>query len=506
MRFCTKVSKKLLYYFTAFLFLLSSSIYTQTNAEILSYAEYIERIKNIIPEMKLTAIQESNAYNNLTKAKSSGDVKFDLQAGAIGTQKHFDEYNIIPTADFMHNGMRIGAGFSGLIPYSGTRWSVKIQHDSYFGDLKMGEVEIPVNTPLGTVVGRLPNLSTNNFKYYAPSIEIQIAQPILRDFFGKLDMYPIKDAEYQLTIAKLKRIIDDNSVLTSYQKIYYQWIMSTKLIKLYDEMIREAKAFENQIYKRYTSGVIDNDAYQNARRQTLKYREARNKSELILKKIIRNIQFFIPEENVEPNEDDWESMLETSINTKINVVPFLESAQGQMAYQLKLRSEYALSIMKNNSLPDLSIVGSVSLSTLDDSGYFNSFSTMTNVEYFVGLMFSYPIGGRDAKAKMEDAYNALTAVTADFDRVNRDFDVQIGTYYDEFEAYKTMLEDKKLEVQALASRVRTQNERFRQGRLPVDEIINARLDLVNARAELLNLEYMIISTVMDYNSLVLLNN
>ncbi len=500
------MSKKLLYYFTAFLFLLSSSIYTQTNAEILSYAEYIERIKNIIPEMKLTAIQESNAYNNLTKAKSSGDVKFDLQAGAIGTQKHFDEYNIIPTADFMHNGMRIGAGFSGLIPYSGTRWSVKIQHDSYFGDLKMGEVEIPVDTPLGTVVGRLPNLSTNNFKYYAPSIEIQIAQPILRDFFGKLDMYPIKDAEYQLTIAKLKRIIDDNSVLTSYQKIYYQWIMSQKLIKLYDEMIREAKAFENQIYKRYTSGVIDNDAYQNARRQTLKYREARNKSELILKKIIRNIQFFIPEENVEPNEDDWESMLETSINTKINVVPFLESAQGQMAYQLKLRSEYALSIMKNNSLPDLSIVGSVSLSTLDDSGYFNSFSTMTNVEYFVGLMFSYPIGGRDAKAKMEDAYNALTAVTADFDRVNRDFDVQIGTYYDEFEAYKTMLEDKKLEVQALASRVRTQNERFRQGRLPVDEIINARLDLVNARAEILNLEYMIISTVMDYNSLVLLSN
>ena len=500
------MSKKLLYYFTAFLFLLSSSIYTQTNAEKLSYAEYIERIKNIIPEMKLTAIQESNAYNNLTKAKSSGDVKFDLQAGAIGTQKHFDEYNIIPTADFMHNGMRIGAGFSGLIPYSGTRWSVKIQHDSYFGDLKMGEVEIPVDTPLGTVVGRLPNLSTNNFKYYAPSIEIQIAQPILRDFFGKLDMYPIKDAEYQLTIAKLKRIIDDNSVLTSYQKIYYQWIMSTKLIKLYDEMIREAKAFENQIYKRYTSGVIDNDAYQNARRQTLKYREARNKSELILKKIIRNIQFFIPEENVEPNEDDWENMLETSINAKINVVPFLESAQGQMAYQLKLRSEYALSIMKNNSLPDLSIVGSVSLSTLDDSGYFNSFSTMTNVEYFVGLMFSYPIGGRDAKAKMEDAYNALTAVTADFDMVNRDFDVQIGTYYDEFEAYKKMLEDKKLEVQALFSRVRTQNERFRQGRLPVDEIINARLDLVNARAELLNLEYMIISTVMDYNSLVLLNN
>ena len=282
--------------------------------------------------------------------------------------------------------------------------------------------------------------------------------------------------------------------------------MSRKLIALYNEMIIEARSFENQVYKRYRSGVIDNDSYQNARRQTLKYIEARDKSELMLKKVIRNIQFFIPEENIIPNEYDWNQTLETSINAEINIVPFLESAQGQMAYQLKLRSEYAISIMKNNALPDLSIVGSVSLSSLDDSGYFKSFSTMTNVDYFVGLMFSYPIGGRDAKAKMEDAYAALNAVTADFDRVNRDFDVQIGTYYDEFETYKKMLENKKLEVNAIVSRINTQNAKFRQGRLPTDEIINARLDLAQARAELLNLQYLIISTVMDYNSLVLLNN
>ncbi|WP_297277659.1 TolC family protein [uncultured Brachyspira sp.] len=501
------MSKKLIYFIVLYTLFLNSIIFAQTNETIiLPYTQYMERIKNLIPEMKLTASQESNAANNLTKAKSSGDVKFDLQAGAIGKQSHFDEYSFLPTSDFNYNGFRIGAGFSGLIPYSGTRWSVEIKHDSFFGDFNTGDIILPVDTPIGTINGKLPNLGTNNFKYYYPSIKIQIAQPILRDFFGKLDRYPIKDAEYQLTIAKLKRIIDDQSVLTSYQKMYYQWIMSRKLIALYNEMIREARSFENQVYKRYRSGVIDNDSYQNARRQTLKYIEARDKSELMLKKVIRNIQFFIPEENIIPNEYDWNQTLETSINAEINIVPFLESAQGQMAYQLKLRSEYAISIMKNNALPDLSMVGSVSLSSLDDSGYFKSFSTMTNVDYFVGLMFSYPIGGRDAKAKMEDAYAALNAVTADFDRVNRDFDVQIGTYYDEFETYKKMLENKKLEVNAIVSRINTQNAKFRQGRLPTDEIINARLDLAQARAELLNLQYLIIITVMDYNSLVLLNN
>ena len=182
-------------------------IFAQTNNNIvLPYAQYMERIKILIPEMKLTASQESNAYNNLTKAKSSGDVKFDLQAGAIGKQAHSDEYSFIPASDFNYNGFRIGAGFSGLIPYSGTRWSVEIKHDSFFGDFKTGDITLPVDTPFGTVNGKLPNMGTNDFKYYYPSIKIQIAQPILRDFFGKLDRYPIKDAEYQLTIAKLKLI------------------------------------------------------------------------------------------------------------------------------------------------------------------------------------------------------------------------------------------------------------------------------------------------------------
>ena len=67
-----------------------------------------------------------------------------------------------------------------------------------------------------------------------------------------------------------------------------------------------------------------------------------------------------------------------------------------------------------------------------------------------------------------------------------------------------MIENKKREINSIVSRINTQNEKFKQGRLPIDEIINARLELAKARGELLNLEYSIIATVMDYNSLVLL--
>ena len=475
----------------------SFCLFSQSGNAILTYSEYMEKIESLIPEMKLTASAESNAYNNLVKAKSSGDVKFDLQAGAIGMQNHFNQYSILPESDFHYNGFRVGAGFSGLIPYSGTRWTVEIRHDGYFGDFESGNISLLPNVP--------PlNFETNNFKYYSPSIKIEIAQPILRDFFGKLDRYPIKDAEYQLTIAKLKRMIDDNAVLNSYRKLYYQWIMARKLIDFYDNMIRDSKNFENQALSRYRNGIIDNDAYQNSVRQTLKYNEAMDEAEIILNRVLRNIRFFIPEENIIPSEDDWNQTLELSINSEIESVTFLESVQGQMAYQLKLRAEYGMTIIKNNSMPDLSIVGNVSLSGLDDNGYFNSFASMTNLNYFVGLMFSYPIGGRDAKAKMMDAYASLNAVSADYERAKRDFEVQIGIYFDEFQSYKKMIENKKREINSIVSKVNTQNEKFKQGRLPIEDIINSRLELSKARGELLNLEYSIIATIMDYNSLVLL--
>lgn len=485
------------------LFAIYSSVFAQRRETILTYDKYMERIESLIPEMKLTASTESNAYNDLIRAKSSGDVKFDLQAGAIGTQNYFEQYVIFPQSTFRYNGFRIGAGFSGLIPYSGTRWAVKIQHDGYFGDFDSGNISFPF-TPMPGSIWVFPSLRTNNFKYYSPSIKIEIAQPILRDFFGKLDRYPIKDAEYQLTIAKLKRMIDDNSVLNSYRKLYYQWIMARKLVSFYNDMIKGAKDFENRAKRGYTNGVIDNDSYQNAIRQTLKYIEARDEAEIVLKKVLRNIRFFIPETNTIPSERDWNNTLKNSMNTKIETVPFLESIQGQMAHQLKLRAEYGMTIIKNNSMPDLSIVGNLSLSALDDNGFFNSFASMTNLNYFVGLMFSYPIGGRDAKAKMMDAYASLNAVSADYERVNRDYEIQIGIYYDEFQSYKKMLEIKKREINAIVSKINTQNEKFKQGRIPIDEIINSKLELAKARAETLNLEYSIIRTVMDYNSLVMM--
>lgn len=467
-------------------------LFSQTNTKetnrIITYAAYMETIRDLIPEMKLNAVSETNAMNNLLSAESAGDVNLDLQLGAVGKYGSLGTSMGSSTTSgpvIKGNGIRAGIGLGSTIPYSGTRWSVNLSHDSILGgDLITGATSTRVTT-------------------FAPSVTIEVAQPILRDFFGKLDMYPIKDAEYALTIAKLQRRVDDASVLVSYQKMYYQWIMIEKLLAYYQGMVSGAKAFENQMYRRLQNNLIDNDAYQNAKRQTLQYEDFYTKAKVDLENLLTSINFFIPETNIRPDYNVWDAYLQLANNISIKVIPFSDSLNGEMAYQAKIRAEYTLEAMKNNELPDLSIVGSVSLNSgYDTSGYFKSFGNMTNVDFFAGLQFSYPLGGRSAKAQLENARNALYGVMADYERLNRDFDVQINSYAYQFNAYKTLIASKQAQIKAINSRIATQLTKLDQGRLEVDDLITTRLELVTAQTELLNLQYEYITTIFDYRALL----
>ena len=125
-----------------------------------------------------------------------------MQAGAIGTQNYFEQYNFLPQSTFRYNGFRIGAGFSGLIPYSGTRWAVKIQHDGYFGDFDSGNISFPFDATRRMV---LPSLRTNNFKYYSPSIKIEIAQAYIERFFRQIRQISYKKRGISINNSEIKK-------------------------------------------------------------------------------------------------------------------------------------------------------------------------------------------------------------------------------------------------------------------------------------------------------------
>lgn len=474
---------------------LSMHLYGQTNSNntnTVSYSSYMEAIRDLIPEMKINAVSETNAEMNLLNAKGSGDVNLTAQLGAIGTYGANSTVSSMGGQSAEATGIRAGIGVSSLIPYSGTKWSVNLTHNSYLdGRIYYG------------------NGGSDKFQNYYPSLTIEVTQPLLRNFFGALDRYPIKNAEYSLTIAKLQRRLDDTSVLASYQKIYYQWIMYEKLLSYYRSMYITARNFENQMRARYQNGLIDNDSYQNARSQTMVYSDYYAQNRVYLDSLLTSIAFFIPDiTNYSPDHAAWDAYLNLGSNMEMENVAFGDSVNGQIAYQSRLQAEYVLEAMKSGNLPDLSIVGSVNLNgiTPNTTGYFKSFGSMTNVDFFAGVQFSYPIGDRANKAQYKLAENSLYGIIAQYERLEKDYNTQLQTYISRFSAYKNLMESKRAQIRAINSRIATQMQKLEQGRVEVDDLLTSRLELVNSQTQLLNLQYEFITTIFDYRTLLAIDS
>ena len=462
-------------------------LYGQTNT--LTYAAYMESIRDQIPELKINAVTETNAEMNLLSAKSSGDVNLSAQLGAVGKYGSLSSSTTTTTTSptVEAAGIQAGIGVGSLIPYSGTKWSVNLTHNSFLG---------------GTLYP--DGVHGVDFNNYQPSLTIEVTQPLLRNFFGTLDKYPIKDAEYALAIAKLQRKLDDASVIVSYQKIYYQWIMYEKLLAYYRNMYITARRFENQMRDRYNNGLIDNDSYQNARTQTMVYSDYYAQNQVYLDSLLTTVSFFMPVTNLKPDHTTWDAYLDLGSNMQMESVPFADSVNGQIAYQSKIRAEYTLDAMKNGTLPNLDLVGSVSLNGLspNSDGYFQSFGSMTNVEFFAGVQFSYPIGNRANKAQYQMAENSLYGIIAQYDQLEKDFNTQLQTYISRFNAYKNLIASKQMQIRAINSRIATQLQKLDQGRLEVDDLLTSRLELTATQTELLNLQYEFITTIFDYRALL----
>lgn len=462
-------------------------LYCQTNT--LTYGVYMETIRDQIPELKMNAVIETNAEMNLLSAKSSGDVNLTAQLGAVGKYGSLSGGTTSTTAGptVEAAGIQAAIGVGSLIPYSGTTWSVNLTHNSFLG-------------------GKLyPNGNNSvDFNNYQPSLTIQVTQPLLRNFFGTLNKYPIKDAEYALTIAKLQRRLDDASVVVSYQKIYYQWIMYEKLLEYYRNMYTTARRFENQMRNRYNNGLIDNDSYQNSRTQTMVYSDYYAQNQVYLDSLLAAVSFFMPVTNIRPDHVAWDAYLDLGSNMQMEAVAFSDSINGQIAYQSKIRAEYALEAMKNGTLPNLDFVGSVSLNGLspNSEGYFKSFGSMTNVDFFAGFQFSYPIGNRANRAQYQMAENSLYGIIAQYDQLEKDFNTQLKTYISRFNAYKNLIASKQMQIRAINSRINTQLQKLDQGRLEIDDLLTSRLDLAATQTELLNLQYEFITIIFDYRALI----
>lgn len=444
----------------------------------ITYDGYMNSIKKHLPSIQLNILDIESSKNNLMRIEASGDITLSANAGMIGTQGQ--ALSLLPLASTPPSGIGVysSIGVGSLIPYSGTTWQVSLTNTTMFFT------------------------STDNIAY-KPAINIAVSQPLLKNFLGMSDRYSIKDAKFALEIAEDTSIISNNSLLVAYQKIYYQWIGLEKSLEGVDKALSNAQRFETRNRSRYNSGLIDNDSYQLSRAQTFQYTDMLTQYEENIISLINTLRFFITNDGVlRPDHEQWNVDLEKAMAKKPEFVPFNASSYGVLANKNGERIASSIAVKKNLTLPDLSLVAGVNVGADDyDSGYFNSISKMTNVDYYVGFKFSYPIGDKTSKANLRDAEIELEKFNMQYRNMILDYNSKMRDVILRYEAIMSMIETKKGRIASLESALRTQNAKYNQGRLSVTDLIETENAILTETLNMNDLEFQLINNYFDYKEM-----
>ena len=455
-------------------YLFSNDVDT-TITNYITYDAYIESIKRSLPSIQLNLLDIESSEVNLMREKGTGDVNLRADLGAVGTQGQ--TMSLLPIAPSSGIGIGRSIGAGSLIPYSGTRWQLSLTNTTMF-----------YNDPKGA--------------RYQPTINLTVSQPILRNFFGMADRYRIEDARFAIDITRDTSMLSNNNLLVAYQKIYYQWIGLEKSLQGIDSALLNAKNVEGRTLRRYRSGLIDNDSYQQSKAQTFQYMDMVTQYREQVISLINTLKFFITNTGIiRPDHQQWDVDLERAIGEKPEFIPFNQSSYGRLASKNGERIANNIAIQENLTMPDLSIVAGVGVGADDSSGYFNSISKMTNVDYFVGFKFSYPIGNRASKANLKDAEISLEKFNMQYRNMVLDYNTRMRNSILRYNAITDMLDTKKNRIKSLESALKTQMTKYNQGRIELIDVIETENLILTEKLNLNDLEYQLINNYYDYKEL-----
>lgn len=473
-----------------FVFLISMFLYSEESGKTnssevtnyISYQYYIDMIKTSLPDITLNYINVQKSENNLMRTRSSGDLGLTAEAGAIGT--HGAQGAAIQnTPQIAANGFALSAGLSSLIPYTGTKWSVSLSHE--------------------TLAYKKPAKAVN----YSPQIDLTITQPLLKNFLGMADRFLIEDAKLAVDISKLQSSINNNAVLVSYQKMYYQWIGLEKIIKDLDYAVSNAKNMENQTLRRFRAGLLDNDSYQQSKAKVFQYQDTLTQYIYNINSLLTTIRFFITNEGIlVPDQTQWDRHFIIASEEIPKYIDFQNSTHGMLAEQNGYKIAQAIAVQKNLTMPDISFVGNMSLGAEDRSGYFSSFNKMTNINYFVGFQFSYPIGNRSAKANLREAELALEQFNEEYRKMLMTYDNNMRNCVNKYSTVMSLIETKKNRLLSLQSTLATQRIKYNQGRLDLIDLINTETEIIVEKMNLIEIELQLMNNYFDYKELFTLTH
>lgn len=467
--------------------------FSQDNAKdnIISFESYMNLISAELPEMHQNQNKVELAKNEVKKANELHNVELSSNFSGIGKQTYPDGKG----TELYSTGFNTQTMLSTTLP-SGTIVGAGFDYTQMYSN---GLTEVMNFSPMG-VTSEDKTLSTVT---YDPIIKINIAQPLIFNWFGFLDRFAKKDAKMKLEIERLKKIENDKMILDYYKKIYFSWIAYSDIISLLERSIQNAIKLEKQTREKLRTGIAENDDLQKVIYQVFKYQEQHQMTISEYENILNELSIFFDTSASSPDNEELSLFFKKSADITPDLVEFENTRNSKIINLSKAELEYVKKASFNKTLPMLNAFGNLDIKfhqfekTLDNDAK-DPEIFYGDIDFTVGLEFRYPLGNFKSRAELKETELMIKDLLLQYESSRNQYNKGIKAIITNIKSFKKVYEIKEKSLGSLNSRYKTEKRKYNQARLDLAFLLDTDNAITSEEIELVRMKINLINLYFDY--------
>lgn len=439
------------------------------SADKITYKQFMDRVKLVLPELKKNKIQVEKAKNTLYGAGSAEDINLSGESGYAKT----DEYSKGTSTEKKDFSSKIG--LSKKIAQTGSTLNVGAAYS---------------RTEYGTGSG----------PYSYPSLYIKFNQSLLKNAFGIVDRYAVNNAKMQYEISKLKETESNKSDINYYKKLYFLWTEYRERLKMLNLSINTAIKLSESIKGKYKSGMVNNADLFSSEAFVLKYRIAYEELKTEMNAMETELTIFLISKNMIPDDGEFSEYYSTAVSENYIFLEFDKTTNAEIYRITKKNLKYSFEVAENKLLPQLDLIAEYTKKSQDET-LSKSVENMNSTDYYLGFSFSYPLQNTESKSKADEAKLAI-------DEINSEYTISLNSYNKSLNAIISRQKDseqlanlREKRIKALEAKYRFELQKYQQSQLDLETVINTSIDITNEKISLIQLKKQIIENYIDYQDL-----
>jgi len=444
----------------------------ESSAKI-SYKQFIENVKQQLPELRKNRLQVEKARNTLYGAGSAEDITLSGETG-YGKSEILSKGSSTET-----RGYSSKLGLTKKIAQTGTEIST------------------------GAGYNRTEYSTDSSQAYSYPSLYIKFNQSLLKNAFGTVDRYAVNNAKMKYEIEKLKEIETNKTDINYYRKLYFTWIEYREELKMLNNSIDSARKLADNIKSRFKSGMVNSADLYSSAAVVLKYQIAYEELKSEMNTIESGLNIFlqeISEENRIPDDDEFSLLYKTSLASEYPLINFDKTSNAEIYRLTKNNLEYTADVSENKLLPQLDLVGEYTRKA-EDNSFSKSAGNLNSTDYYAGFSFSYPLQNTENHSILEGTKLAIEEINSEYSITQNSYKKSIDSIISRYKDSRRLLVLREKRIETLAEKYRFELQKYQQSQLDIETLLNTSIEITNEKISLNQLKKQIIENYIDYSDL-----